>query len=231
MILSIHQPNYIPWIGYFQKIARSDKFIFLNNVEFSKGSFTNRNKIKLADGKSHWLTVPILSRDKGAQNISEVIIDNSNNWKKKHIETIKQSYGKAQFFKDIFQMYSEILCRDYHLLQDLNIALIKFLLTQADIKIDIHLASELSIDYENIQKNSLLIAICKHFNTDVYLSGKGARKYNDKSLFNKNGIEIIYQDFTCPVYDQLHDNYLENLSVMDYVFNCGFDRFRRIINE
>jgi hypothetical protein len=229
-VISIHQPNYLPWIGYFDKIAKSDIFVFLDTVEFSKGSFTNRNRIKLSSGTAHWLTVPVLTKDTGSPPIKDIRVNNAVNWQKKHLETIRQNYGKASFFPEVFPFLSQVMqAGAWPLLRDLNIALIKALLEQAGVSTKVYVASELDIDYGAKQKSELLLAICKHFGAGTYLSGKGARQYNDETLFKEQGVNIIYQSFQYPVYEQLYGAFLADLSVVDFMFYRGFDGLKKAL--
>jgi hypothetical protein len=230
-VISIHQPNYMPWVGYFNKIVNSDIFVFLDNAQFSKGSFTNRNKIKLSNGNEYWLTVPVSVKGKNKQFINEVEINKLVHWEKKHLESIKQSYSKSPFFEKLYPQLFEILTQGFSTLKELNIAIINLILSHGQVRTKIYVASELAIDFGEKKKNDLLISLCKYFSATTYLSGRGALQYNDEMLFKENGINLIYQDFKTPYYQQFHGNYIENLSVIDYLFCNGFDNFFQVIKN
>ncbi len=127
MIVSVHQPQYIPWLGYFDKIDRSDCFVFLDQVQYKPREYQNRNKIRTKDG-SIWLTVPVISKGMGRQKICDVKIDNSSDWQKRHWQNLKTWYGRAEFFKDHFMFFEEVYAERWEKLIDLNVHIINFIL-------------------------------------------------------------------------------------------------------
>ncbi|HZG00876.1 MAG TPA: WbqC family protein [Chitinophagales bacterium] len=218
MIVAIHQPNFAPWPGFFYKIKQSDAFVLLDNVEYQSGnatSITNRTKIKTPQGEL-FISVPA---KKGATLIKDVLIDNAQPWRKKMLKTVQQNYTKAPFFKEFFPRFENEINKQHTHLSALNIELIKLGCAWLEIKTPIQLSSELGIDTDD--KNLRIVEICKRLGGTVYLSGNGARKYNDESLFNANGIELRYTTFMQQPYPQLHGEFVPGLSVLDLVFNCG----------
>jgi hypothetical protein len=167
MIISVHQPQYIPWLGYFDKISRSDRFVFLDNVQYKEREFQNRNKIRTKDG-SIWLTVPVISKGEGRQNIRDVVIDNEIAWQRKHLGSLRSAYSKAAFFDKYYQYFETILAKDWGNLNDLNIEIIKFVLNELSISTPITFESELKIDTMSSQR---IVDICKKLGADTYLSG------------------------------------------------------------
>ncbi|MCK4820225.1 WbqC family protein, partial [bacterium] len=123
MIVGIHQPNYLPWLGYFYKIARSDIFVFLDNAQYSKNSFINRNKIKTPQGAA-WLTVDVLTKGRFRQLINEVEINNDTFWSNTQEKTISQNYSKALYFEKYKNFFEDVYHRRWQKLVDLNEALI-----------------------------------------------------------------------------------------------------------
>ncbi len=219
-VIAIHQPNFIPWPGYYHKISQADVFVFLDTVEFTKGGFINRNKIKFSNGSANWLTVPVQVSKSTRQKINETALNQHQNWKDKHLKTLQSNYGKAPFFKNYFPQFEMLYRENFDTISQFNIALSKFILDVLDIRSKIIIASEMEIDHR-LTRNDLLIEICKTLSADVYLSGSGAQKYNDEALFNKNDIELVYQTFTPPVYPQQHGDFISHLSTVDLLFNLG----------
>jgi len=219
-IVSIHQPNYIPWLGYFYKIANSDIFVYLDIVQYPRGqSFAARNKIKTPNG-STYLTIPVSipGGKKGKALYIEVIFADES-WKGRHLKTVELNYKKAPYFKEIFEIYSSQLDRS-HSLTELNINLIEAFCHYLEIPTKRIRLSDILTDFG--QKTDLIVDICIKTDSTIYLSGDGSgREYNDEKLLNQNGIELTYADFNSPVYSQLWGEFKSNLSIIDLLFNCG----------
>ncbi len=217
MIISAHQPQYIPWLGYFHKILESDAFVFLENVQYKKREFQNRNKVRTKDGFI-WLTVPVISKGRYYQKIKDVEIDNTKPWQRKHWESIKFNYNRAELFNDYAHFFERLYNEKWNRLLDLNVAIVKFLLDCFRIKTPIYFEDNLNVNGEGTER---IIGICKRLDSKKYLSGTGGKGYLDEDLFEKNGIELIYQNFTHPEYKQTYDGFVPNLSAIDLLFNCG----------
>lgn len=216
MICSIHQPQYLPWLGYFDKIDISDVFIFLDNVQFKKNEWQNRNRIKTAKGWE-WITVPALRRF--GQLINEVKIDNKKNWREDHLKTLSTNYGKAKFFDCYIDMFTDLYENSWEFLSELNINIINILLKILGIGgKKIFIASQLDTKGTKTQR---LVELCKAVGADIYLSGKDGAKYMDQEVFKENGIEVIFQDYQPQTYEQLFNEFQPNMSVVDLIFNCG----------
>lgn len=219
MVVSVHQPNYLPWLGYFHKIACSDVFVFLDSVQYPRGqSVANRNRIKTAQGVQY-LTVPV-SIPKGRQGkVSYLEVRTADErWQAKHLKTLQMAYGRAPYFGRYFEDLARLLHEEQPFVE-MNMALIRYFLQQLNINTPLYRLSQL--DLEPGQKSQLIVDICLHFRADTYLSGQGARKYNDETLYAAHGIKLVYQHFTCPTYPQLHGEFVPNLSIVDLLFNCG----------
>jgi len=217
MKIAIQQPNYLPWQGFFYKMARSDIFIFLDTVQYPRRVFVHRVKIKTPKGEQ-WLSVPVKVKGKYFQKISETEIQNEKDWRKEHLKTLELNYKKAKNFNYLFPEIKKILEKDWQYLSELNIALIDLLKEKLRIKTKLEIASNFSFSGEG---DDLLINICKRFGADIYLSGKGGQKYQDEEKFKAAGIKLEYTDFIHPVYPQLWEDFIPNLSVIDLLFNCG----------
>lgn len=218
MIVSIHQPNYLPWIGYFYKIAHSDVFVLLDDVDFSVGDFTNRNKIRTSQGWM-WLTVPIKHPVRGTR-IKDIEIS-GDTWRRKHSKSISQNYGKTERFDpEVLSFYE----RDYSKLCDLNTALIEWILGK--LRIATVLVAQSSLGAWNLKGSQLLLEIVKAVGGDTYLSGKGASEYIEASIFAEGRVELTYQKFEHPRYRQCYEPFLPNMSIIDALF-CEGEVFRR----
>ncbi len=219
-IMAMHQANYIPWLGFFYKIARADVFVYLDIVQYPRGkSFAARNRIKSPNGPV-FLTIPV-SIPKGSEGkvLYSQVQFAEEKWREKHLKSLMLNYKKASHFEAVFPIIQSQLEAASNLLE-LNISLIeavcKYL--QIDTK-RIRLSSILN-DFG--QKTDLIIDICKMIDADMYLSGTGGgREYNDESKMNAAGIELIYSDFRHPVYTQLWGDFVPNLSIIDLLFNHG----------
>jgi len=217
MIISVHQPQYIPWLGYFDKIAQSDKFVFLDNVQYKEREFQNRNKIRTKDG-STWLTVPVISKGEGRQKISEVKIDNGIAWQRKHLASLRTSYARAAYFKDYYSYFEEVLGRQWVYLKDLNIEIINFILKKLSIDTSIAFESDLDVVTMSTQR---IIDICQKLKADAYLSGSGGKDYLEEELFLKADLKLIYQKFDHPRYQQCYEPFEPYMSIIDLLFNYG----------
>lgn len=214
MKIAIHQPEHLPYLGFMYKMSLCDVFVLLDDVQFQKNGFQNRNRIKTPQG-AQWLTVPVL-HDFG-QKINEVKIDNKSDWRRKHLLSIQANYAKAPYFEKYFPLLQEIYSKPWDLLCELNIALIELFAKKLGIKAKLVRSSSLAKQGE---KNELLLSICKRLGATTYVSGMGAG-YLDVALFEKNGIKVEYTHFTHPVYRQLHGEFIPNMSVVDGMMMAG----------
>ncbi len=224
-IVAAHQPNYLPWIGYFHKILKSDMFIILDHVQFSHRGFINRNRVKGPHG-AVWLTVPV--RVHGRMRIMDVSIDNTRDWNRKHASTLKAFYAKAPYFEDIYPVLQEVYDSHWENLAELNIEIIMRLATLLNIKRKFVRSSTLN---PQGKKMEMIIDLCKKVNATVYFSGRGAMKYQDPKTFEENGIQLVYQEFEHPVYPQRFGEFIPNLSIVDMLFNIGVEKTREILTR
>jgi len=223
MIVSIHQPQYLPYIGYIYKILKSDVFVFLDDAQYKKNEWQNRNRIKGPNGLI-WLTVPVSFNFGNKINEAKIVQDN---WSKKHLNSIKSAYSKSKYFKDFFPLIESFLSKDYENLSVLNIACVKMILEYLGVKKEIVISSTLGV---NKTRTERLIEIVKKLNGDIYLSGDGGHGYLDEELFEKNNIKLFYLNYKTISYAQLWGDFVENLSVIDIIFNEGRENTLRILN-
>jgi len=225
MIVSVHQPNYLPWVGLFHKMALSDVFVIFDDVQLVRGkSYVTRTRIKTPNGTT-WLTVPVLGKG-DFKNINEVEIVTTDNWRKKHLKSIDFAYRKAKYYSEYIDVFREIYAKEWTKLVDLNCEIIRVMNKVLDIRAELVFSSKLS---DGIERSGLdkIMQIVKEVKADTYLTGtgKGSQRYMDEEVFKKAGIQLQYQDFVHPIYLQLWGGeFVENLSMVDLMFNtrCQF---------
>ena len=213
----ILQPSYLPWLGYFAQLERSDVFVIYDDVQFDKESWRNRNRIKTAHGPQ-WLTVPVLTKGKNFPTNRDIAINNAVDWRRKHLASIQQSYSKAPFIADYFPLFQRLYAREWKFLIDLNLASFEALTNALGLRREIRLSSELSVGGASVPR---LIDLCRAVDADCFYEGAAGRNYIDGSLFDAAGIRLEYQDYEHPLYPQLHGEFIPYLSIIDLLFNCG----------
>ncbi len=222
--IAIHQPNYLPWLGYFYKISQSDVFVFLDDVQFSNQGMHNYTYLKTSNGP-YRLKYPV--NQKFGDDIKQVSSKDEINWKKKHLDTIASNYKKAPHFEEVFEDYKHILNQEYQDIVDLNTAFILFYANKMGINTQFVRSSELNIESNRTEK---IIDICKALGGNVYYSGTGAKAYQTNEEYDSQGIELRYSVFKPVEYPQLWNEFQSNVSALDYFMNCGYD-FSRILKE
>jgi hypothetical protein len=225
MIVAGHQPEYLPYIGFFHKVMHCDTFVIVDHIQFNKKSWQNRNRIRTKEG---WilLTVPVLTKAKFEQRISEVRINNALNWGKKHWRSIYLNYGKAPFFNAYRNFFEQLYAQKWERLVDLDEAIIKYIIQELRIEVKVFKSSDFN---PQGQKTDLLIDMCKQLSADTYLSGEGGHIYVDEAKFREQNLSHIYQDFHHPTYTQQFEPFIPRMSVIDLMFNHGNERSKEII--
>ena len=225
MIVAIHQLHYLPWIRYFHKMVQSDIFVVLDNIQYNKNGWQNRNKIKNPQGWMY-LTVPVVN--KFQQNLTEVKINNTIDWRKKHWKSLLMNYSSGDFFEEHKSFFNGVYEKEWEGLNDLNFEILQYLIQTLGIKAKIINGSELDVQGEATQR---LVNICKAVGGDSYLSGAyAAEAYLDKDLFKKENISLKIQDWQCPKYKQqfMKAGFIPDLSIVDLLFNEGGKSFNVI---
>jgi hypothetical protein len=216
LIAAIHQPQYLPWLGYIDKIDKADVFCYLDNVQYKKNDWQNRNRIKTADGWQ-WVTTPV--RYRFPQKINEVAINNTLNWRRKHLHALITNYKKTPYFEDYIDIFRRIYAADWEYLVNLNIQMAEEIRIALDLtSTRIVRASDLNLSDDPTER---LIDVCKSTGCDTYLAGVDGAKYMDMSRFDARQIRVIFQDFNHPVYTQQFGEFVTHLSIVDLLFNCG----------
>tara|TARA_R110002050_G_scaffold159393_3_gene288828 strand:+ start:3569 stop:4246 length:678 start_codon:yes stop_codon:yes gene_type:complete len=218
MIVSIHQPNYIPWIGFFNKILLSDVYVVFDDVQFPRGKdYANRNQIKTNNGKI-WLTIPVIGKS-DLKPWNQIKI-NKNGWVDKHLANIESFYIKSPYFNKYYPEIKNIYLKDHNLLMDLTLELIKYFLKSLNKEVNIVLSSDIKTNLKGLDK---ILYILKYLKTTKYISGdgEGSRRYIDENLFKKNNMELIWQNYKHPVYKQQFGEFMPYMSILDLLFNEG----------
>jgi hypothetical protein len=217
MILTAHQVSYLPWLGLFHKIALSDVYCFLDNVQFEKNSFANRNKIKTERG-GLWLTVPVHSEGHFNFSLKDLKIDNSQNWANKHWKAIYFNYKKCPYFKDYDDFLKSVYEKEWVYLSDLCYTMLVYFLHELGIDVKVVKGSDLGLEEK---KQELIFELCANFNSDFFVFGKLGIDYAKEEDFSKKGIKMYFQDYQHPVYPQTFGEFLPYMSIIDLLFNCG----------
>lgn len=219
MRISINQPAYLPWLGYFHRIAVSDIHVVLDQVQFEKNSVTNRNKIRTATGWS-WLTVPVKTKGRfGELEISKIEIDNTTKWIDKHWKSICQYYGKAPYFNQYAPVLDDIYGRTWERLTDLTAEMNNYLMCDVlKITTPLRYGTEM---HTTGKKDDLVLNICRDMGATTYLSGPFGRDYLDEKKFQQAGIQIEYHDYVHPEYRQQYQPFEPYMSALDLIMNCG----------
>lgn len=217
MRVTIHQPQYVPWLGYLDKIDRADLFVVLDTVQYTKQEWQNRNRIRTAQGWQ-WLTVPVLHRF--GQKLNEVRINQQVNWRAKHLRSLEVHYRQAAYLEEFLQGLRALYRDPWERLATLNLAVLRWLLTAFGIATPVRLASEMALREDPTDR---LIDICKTVGATQYLAGAGARQYMDMARFEASGVRLEIQDFRHPVYRQCYVPFVPGMAAVDLLFTCGAD--------
>lgn len=224
-IVSIHQPNYIPWLGYFYKIYQSDIFVFLDDVQYSNKGMHDFHYIKNPQGRFR-LKIPVKANF--GDQIIDVRLNNDINWKENHLKQIEVNYKKAPYFGSIFSDLQSIYLENDLSLSDFNSRLIKHISGKLEIETKFINSSELNI---KTGKEEKVIDIVSALNGTVYYSGTGAADYQKEADFTSRGIELRYSAFKPFKYPQFWGEFESNVSVLDYLMHCGYDWQRILDNQ
>lgn len=227
MILTAHQPVYLPWLGLFHKIALADAFVSFNQVQYLPKDWNNRNKIKTPQG-AIWLTVPVLTTGHRDKTIHDIEVNNQVPWQRKHWKSIYLNYKEAPYFGTYAPYLEDIYKREWKKLTDLNEYMLNGFLNFLGIRTQF-------LDAANFQfhgkKNDLVLDMCKQLKADTYIFGALGKDYADVAAFTREEIRVVFQDYHHPVYRQLHGDFIPYLSIIDLLFNCGSGSLEVLMGE
>lgn len=224
----IHQPDFLPYLGFFHRFLLADLWVVLDDAQFLTGgskSWHNRDKIKTPQGE-RWLTVGVKKTPLDTM-INEAFLADDG-WEKKNLNLLAENYRKAPFFREVFPAVERLYAHDCVKLIDFNMRSIEMLMEMLDIRIKTIFASTLKALGKKTER---LVDICKKVEATTYLTGVGSRDYLQESLFETEGMKVVWQDFKHPVYPQLHGEFVPYLSGVDILFNCGIKKSREIIRS
>jgi hypothetical protein len=211
MRIAILQPGYLPWLGFFDQELSVDTFVLYDDVQYDRRGWRNRNRVKTATGFA-WLTVPVVQKGRFDQVIRDVRIDNDRPWRRKHIGTVESFYAKAPYFDSLFPDFRDMIERDWEFLWELDLELINWMNRAIGVDTPIVLASSLEADGE---KSERLLDICRKLDAKEYFSGAAARHYLDLAIFEREGIDVYFQEYEHPRYPQLYGEFISHLSALD----------------
>lgn len=220
MKAAIMQPTYMPWAGYLRLIGKVDRFVYLDDAQYERGTWHQRNRV-LVDGAAHWLTVPVIRPHLGA-TIQQVRVDDDAHWRRKHMALIRNCYGRHPFAADALALAEIVAAReDLTVLADLNIALIEHCCEKLGFATSRVRASQLGVAGV---RTARVIAICELLGADSYLSATGARAYLAEDGFeDQTGIQLEFDEFPAPAYPQRGAaTFVSHLSVLDTIANLGW---------
>lgn len=218
MVLTTHQPIFLPWSGFFFKAMQADVMVLLDDVQFPLGrGWMNRNRLK-SDNGMLWLTAPVWKKGRSKQIIRHVQIYNEENWRKKHLGSILHYYANAPYLGNHYPMIESIYIQRHELLIHLNVELIRYFWNVLGLKTKLILQSELDVSGKG---TDLIVQICRSLNAGQYITLPIVEKYLDLCQFESNNIKVSYAQYHPPIYPQLWGDFIYNLSTLDLLLNCG----------
>jgi len=228
MLVAIHQPHYLPWLGYLHRMVQAELFIVLDHVQFERGNYQNRSMVRV-NGAPHWLTVPVAQRSQ-KERIVDKAIDHSQEWAATHYETLRRAYAGARYFGAYADRLKAIYETAWERLVDLDEALLELLRDAFAIRVPLVNSSELDVGGA---KSELVLNLCRAVGAHTLLVGLGgSRDYLDRAAFAEAGIALAFQEFNHPVYPQRGTApFSAGLSAIDLLFNCGPDSRRVLLGQ
>ena len=225
-LVVIHQPDFIPYLGFFDRLEKADIYVVFDNVQYVRSSrgWTSRDKIKTAGGEK-WITVSTKKAPRDTA-INQILLSEDDSWKQSHINLLTENYKKAPYFDEIMPYIRELYSFSGTRMMDFNVKSIEMLMKLFDIHVEMVMASDL---HPQGKSNELIIDVMKRLGCHRYLSGVGARDYYIPELYEEAGIEVVWQEFTHPVYPQQFGEFIPYLSSIDLLFNCGIEESRKIL--
>lgn len=221
MILTAHQPVYLPWLGLFHKIALADMFISFNQVQYQPKDWNNRNRIK-TQSKPIWLSVPVQKKGYLEKTISDIPINDTQAWARKHFNAIRLNYAKAKYFHLYIDFFEDIYQREWGSLVELNEAMLKGFLELLGVKTPVYSAADWSFQGAG---SELVLDMCRQVGAKIYIFGEQGHDYADIGSFERANIDLHFQKYIHPEYPQLHGDFVSHLSIVDLLFNCGDSSF------
>ncbi|HOW53956.1 MAG TPA: WbqC family protein [Syntrophorhabdaceae bacterium] len=220
-VVTIHQPEFAPWLGFFNKIWQSDVFIVMDDVQFKKNHFENRNKIRTLDEQGWtWIKVPVLTKGRFGQKICQVEInsDGERRWRDVLLKTVRLSYQRSIYFDEVYGIIERCIEQGTAKLVDINVCFIVSILGYLGIQKEILMQSEMNT---TTSRSQLLADLIESSGCNIYLSGQSGKVYLDLDLMKEKDIIVRYQNFKHPQYEQSHGAFMAGMSIIDLLFNYG----------
>lgn len=232
MHASIHQPHYFPWIGYFDKMAKADAFVLLDQVQFEKSSQMIRNRVLDPNGAVKFLTISGDTKDFLNREYRELAAKDNPQWTERQMNALRNYYRRAPGAKEMLPVMEEFFQRNEPTICRWTCGSIELVRRLLDIRTPLIYQSDVPYDHD-CRRSDLVYAICNAIGADTYFSGRGASvEYLDREKFAENGVKIVFQDFTHPVYPQCNSKeFIPGISVLDMLMCCGVEESRRIFWE
>ncbi len=228
MILSAHQPAYMPWPGYIHKILCAKIFIILDNVQFEKNSFINRNYL-LFNKEAKLLTVPIKIKNHTNLKIKDILISDHSNWKRKHLQSLYLNYKNTPFYKKHIQFFEYIFNQNWQYINSLNNEILSYILKEIESETSIINHSDIEVSGN---KTNLLINLCKKYNCNSFIFGANGKDYADINLGKKENINFFYQTFdTVKFYNYHKYKFSKNISILDLLFNMDSSKIKGYLHK
>lgn len=232
MRVSIHQPHYFPWLGYFDKMAKVDAFVILDQVQFEKGSQMIRNRVLDGNGEIKYITISGETKEFMNREYRELLTKDVSIWTNRQLNALQNYYRRAKYRNEILPIIEGFLSRDYDTICQWTCGSIELIKELLQINTPLIYQSDVDYDKEN-KKSDLVYAICNALGSNTYFSGRGgSMTYLDREKFAESGVNIVFQDFTHPVYPQCNTSeFVSGVSILDMLYNCGIEESRRIFWE
>lgn len=232
MKAAIHQPHYFPWLGYFDKMAKADAFVLLDEVQLEKNSLMLKNRILDKNGGVKFITISGETKGFLGREYRDILTKDADVWKPRQMNAMRDYYRKAAFSEEIIPLLEEFFKQDLPTICQWTCASIELVRKLLDITTPLIFQSEVEYNRES-RRSDLVYAICKAIGADTYFSGRGGSvDYLDREKFAENGVKIVFQDFRHPVYPQCSSaEFIPGVSVLDMLFNCGVEETRRVFWE
>lgn len=231
MKISMMQPTFLPWMGYFELIMKADVFIFLDDFQYSVQSYHQRNRLFINKNQVDWYTVPVIKNKSFEKPINEVVINEQNPWRKKFLKRIENNYSKAEYYSDVFPIIKEVLEEKHQNLAQLNMRIIELIIKNLQIDTEIRRSSEFSSEKKRSER---VLELLKLTGAKEYYSAQGSFEYMfEDKIFPVKEIDVYFQDFVPQEYKQIgsSENFIPYLSVIDVLMNNGFDNTKELISS
>lgn len=230
LVVTIHQPEHLPWLGFFNKMSMADVYVILDDVQYKKNNYQNRNRIMGTNGPQ-WLSVPVVNKGRMDTTILDIRTDDQTNpvWRKKYLNTIMLSYKKKPFFDEHYTFIEDVLNKPYHTIYEINVEIIFHYAELLDIHPKFIRSSEMKTKGK---KSDLVLSICKSLNAGTYISGEAGREYMHLEDFNNAGIKVVFQEYDHPTYDQHTKlDFAPYMSTMDLLMNVPIEEARGLVKN